>query len=97
MPDGFTLWFTGLSGAGQDDDRGDRRPRARAPRPARRVPRRRCGSPASFEGARLLEGGPRHEHRAGRLGRLAADAARRDGDRVGDLALRGDPAARLAR
>ena len=78
----------------QDHDRRDRRPRARAPRPPRRVPRRRRRPHAPLEGPGLLEGGPRHEHRAHRLGRLAADAPRCRGARLRDLALRGDAATR---
>ena len=74
----------------QDDDRAPRRARARPPRPHRRVPRRRHRAHAPLEGPRLLEGGPRHEHRADRLGRVAADAPRRRGDRRGDLAVRRD-------
>ena len=72
---GFTLWFTGLSGLGQDDDRAPRRPRARPPRPRRRVPRRRHGAHAPLEGPRLLEGGPRREHRAASAGSPRASRA----------------------
>src|SRR5439155_1276064 len=69
-----------------------RRARARPPRAGGRVPRRRHRAHAAVEGPRLLEGGPRHEHRAHRLGRLAADAARRRSDHGRDLAVRGDAA-----
>ena len=79
-------------GRRQDDDRAPRRARARPARPRRRVPGRRHRPHAPVEGPRLLEGGPRHEHRAHRLGRLAADAAGRRGDRGRDLAVRGDAA-----
>ena len=41
-----------------------RRARARPPRPRRRVPRRRHRAHPPLEGPRLLEGGPRHAHRA---------------------------------
>ena len=61
-------------GRGEDDDREHRRAGARAPRAARRAPRRRHRAHAPLEGARLLEGGPRHEHRAHRLGRVAPRA-----------------------
>ena len=74
----------------QDDDRAPRRARARPPRPRRRVPGRRHGAHAPLEGPRLLEGGPRHEHRADRLGRLAPHAPRRRRDRGRDLAVRRD-------
>ena len=63
-PGGFTLWFTGLSGVGQVHDRPSRRARARPSRARRRVPGRRQRADAPLEGARVLEGGPGHEHRA---------------------------------
>ena len=94
---GFTLWFTGLSGSGKTHDRPPRRPRARGARRDRRVPGRRHGPHAPLEGARLLEGGPRHEHRAHRLGRVAADAPRRRRHRRRDLPVRGDARRRRAR
>ena len=65
-----------------------------AARAARRPARRRRRARAPVEGSRLLEGGPRHEHRAHRLGRLAARPRRRRRRRLGDLAVRGDAAAR---
>ena len=55
-------------GLGQDDDRRARRSRAGAPRRADRVPRRRRRAHAPLQGPRLLQGGPRHQHRAHRLG-----------------------------
>ena len=79
-------------GRRQDHDRPPRRPGARGARQDRRVPRRRHRPHAPLEGPRVLEGGPRHEHRAHRLGRLPADAARRRRHRRRDLALRGDAA-----
>ena len=91
---GFVLWFTGLSRRGQDDDREHRRAGARAPRLRRRPPRRRHRPHAPLEGPRLLEGGPRHEHRAHRLGRLAHRARRRRRGRLRDLAVRGGAQAR---
>src|SRR5437763_784632 len=74
----------GVVGRRQDDHRRARAPRARTARAARRVARRRRGARAPLEGPRLLEGGPGHEHRPHRLGRLAAHAARRGGDRLRD-------------
>ena len=79
-------------GVGQDDDRAHHRAGARQARARRRVPRRRHGPHAPLEGPRLLEGGPRHEHRAHRLGRLAPHAPGRRRDRGRDLPVRGDPA-----
>ncbi len=76
----------------QVDDRPPGRPRARPARPRRRVPGRRHRPHAPVEGPRLLEGGPRHEHRADRLGRLAADPPGRRRDRGRDLALPRRPA-----
>ena len=67
----------------------DLEPRGVADRP----PRRRRRPDAPHEGPRLLQGGPRHEHRAHRLGRLAPRAGRRGRDRLGDLALRRGPPA----
>ena len=49
------------------------RPELERARPARRAARRRRRAHAPLVRARLLEGGPRREHRAHRLGRLAAD------------------------
>src|SRR5262249_41449925 len=49
--------------------------------------RRRRGARAPVEWARLLEGGPRQEHRPHRLGRVPAHASRRGGDRLRHLAL----------
>ena len=52
--------------------------RARSPRPRRRVPRRRHRPHALSKGLGF-EAGPRHEHRAHRLGRVAPDLpGRRD-------------------
>ena len=51
-------------GRRKDDDRPPGRARARPARARRRVPGRRHRSLAPVEGPRLLEGGPRHEHRA---------------------------------
>ena len=51
---GFVVWFTGLSGLGQEHARGDalgRAPRARRPR---RGARRRRGAHAPLEGSQLL-------------------------------------------
>ena len=76
---------------GQVDDRARDRARARQARPGRRVPRRRLGAPAPLQGPRVLEGGPRHEHRADRLGRLAAHAPGRRRDRRRDLPVPRDP------
>ena len=81
----------------QDDDRAPRRARARRARPRRRVPRRRHRPHAPLEGPRLLEGGPRHEHRADRLGRLAPHAPRRRRDRRRHLAVQRDARRRRAR
>ena len=91
-PGGFTLWFTGLSGSGKStiahvigpelDKRG-------------LVVEYLDGDTvrtAPLEGPRLLEGGPRHEHRADRLGRLAAHAPGRRRDRRRDLARTARPA-----
>ena len=77
---------------GQDDDRAPRRPRARPARRDRRVPRRRHGAHAPLQGPRVLQGGPRHEHRAHRLGRLAARPPRRRRHLRRHLSLRGDEA-----
>ena len=49
-PTASSLWLTGLSGAGQVDDRRPRRRRARGARPARRPPRRRRRPRAPLEG-----------------------------------------------
>ena len=65
---GFTLWFTGLSGTGKTTIAEHRRPRAREARRARRVPRRRRRPHPPLEGPRVLQGGPRHQHRPHRLG-----------------------------
>ena len=81
MLSGFTLWFTGLSGAGKTTIAEIVGPELERRGRDRRVPRRGRRSPAPLEGARLLEGGPRHEHRARRLGRLADHAAGRRGHR----------------
>ena len=72
---GFTLWFTGLSGTGKTTIAEHRRPRAREARRARRVPRRRRRPHPPVEGPRVLQGGPRHQHRPHRLGRRAASRA----------------------
>ena len=77
-------------GRRQVHDRAPRRARARPARLRRRVPRRRHRPHEPLEGPRLLEGGPRHEHRADRLGRLAADAPGRRRHRGRHLAVRGD-------
>ena len=79
---GFTLWFTGLSGAGKTTIAHLVGPELDRRGPHRRVPRRRHRAHAPVEGPRLLEGGPRHEHRAHRLGRVAPHASRRRGDRA---------------
>ena len=79
-------------GRRQDHDRAPRRARARSARPRGRVPRRRHRPHAPLEGPRFLEGGPRHEHRADRLGRVAPDPPGRRRDRGRDLAVRGDAA-----
>ena len=81
---------------GQVDDRARDRARARPARPGRRVPRRRLGPPAPLQGPRVLEGGPRHEHRADRLGRLAAHAPGRRRDRGRDLPVPRDTRRRRA-
>ena len=94
---GFVLWFTGPLGRGQDDDLEHRRAGARAARPPRRASRRRHRPHAPLEGPRLLEGGPRHQHRAHRLGRLAHRARRRRRGRLRHLAVRGDAAGTRAR
>ena len=49
---------------------------------------------APLEGPRLLEGGPGHEHRANRLGRVAIRPRRDSGRRGGDLPVRRGPPAR---
>ena len=72
MSKGFTLWFTGLSGAGKTTIAEIVGPELERRGLARRVPRRRRRPHASLQRPRVLEGGPRHEHRAHRLGRLAA-------------------------
>ena len=77
-------------GSRQDDDRARPRGGARAARRARRGARRRRRAHASLEGPRLLARGPRHEHRADRLGRLPVDASRGRCRGRGDLALRRD-------
>ena len=59
---GFTLWFTGLSGAGKTTISGTRERRAARPRLAGRGARRRRGPREPLQGPRLLQGGPRHEH-----------------------------------
>ena len=96
---GFVLWFTGLSAAGKTTIANIVAPELEQRGCRRRPPRRRRRAHAPVEGPRLLEGGPRHEHRAHRLGRLAARARRRGGGRLGDLAVRGDapPRARARR
>ena len=86
---------------------GSRASRARARRRSRTTSSRSSSGAASSSttstatssaptsrGPRLLEGGPRHEHRPHRLGRVAPRARRRGRDRLGDLAVRGDAAAR---
>ena len=77
-------------GRRQDDDRPRRGGRARAPRPPRRGARRRRRPDAPLERPRLLARGPRHEHRADRLGRVAAHASRCGGGRRRHLAVRHD-------
>src|SRR5919204_1819689 len=79
---------------GQDDDRAHRRARDRGARTDRRVPRRRHGADPSVERPRLLEGGPRREHRADRMGGVPADAPRRGRDRICHLPVRGGACAR---
>ena len=82
----------------QDDDRGSRRARSSSGAAASSSSSTATTvRDASLEGPRVLEGGPRHEHRAHRLGRLAPDAARRGRDRRGDLALQGDARRRRGR
>ena len=74
---GFTLWFTGLSGAGKttiSELVEDELTRARLPR---RDPRRRRRPREPLEGPRLLEGGPRHQHPPHRLRRRPAHPQRR--------------------
>ena len=92
---GFVVWFTGLSAAGKSTIADARR----APS-SRRAASSSTGSTATScathlsQGPRLLEGGPRHEHRPHRLGRLAARPRRRRRRRLGDLAVRGGAPAR---
>ena len=88
---GFTLWFTGLSGAGKttitkivEDELRERGLPARGAR-RRRRPR------APLQGPRLLQGGPRHQHPPDRLRRRPALPQRRAGDHRRDLALPRDP------
>src|SRR5919106_1318325 len=80
----------GALGFREVDDRPPRRPGARRARPRRRVPRRRHGAHAPLEGPRVLQGGPRHEHRANWLGRFAHHAPRRHRHHRRHLALRRD-------
>ena len=63
----------GALGLRQVHDRAPRRPGARRARRGR-VPRRRHRPHPPLEGPGLLEGRPRHEHRAHRLGRRASRA-----------------------
>ena len=87
---GFTLWFTGLSGSGKSTIAHLVGPAAGRARAHRRVPRRRHRPHAPLEGPRLLEGRPRHEHRAHRLGRLAHHPARGHGHHRRHLPVRRD-------
>ena len=88
---GFTLWFTGLSGAGKTTiSQAARGAPARA-RLEAGDPRRRHRPRKPLQGPRLLEGGPRHQHPPDRLRRRPAQPQRRAGDHRGDLPLRGDP------
>ena len=89
---GFAIWFTGLVGRGQVDDRRPRDSRARAARPrcrAARLRRRRAHAPLA--GARVLRRRTATPTSSASAGSRAASrgraAARR---RLGDLALRGD-------
>ena len=86
MRNGFTLWFTGLSGAGKTTiaeivgpqlEEGGRLVEYLDGDVVRTTP---------LEGPRVLEGGPRHEHRAHRLGGFASDPPGRRRSRLGDLA-----------
>ena len=65
------MWFTGLSEPGRRRSPSSSAPRSRSGRDRRVSGRRRRAYPP-LEGPRVLQGGPRHEHRAHRLGRLAA-------------------------
>ena len=80
----------GPVGRRQVHDRRPRDSRARAPRSGGRAARRRRRAHAPLEGPRLLQGGPRHQHPAHRLGLEPHHAPRRRHRRLGDLALRGD-------
>ncbi len=65
---GFTVFFTGLSGSGKEHDRQRAALEAAgAGRPADHAPRRRPGAQKPFERARFLEGAPRHQHPPHRL------------------------------
>ena len=96
---GLVVWFTGLSGAGQVDDRANVVEAELEQRGLRRrPPRRRRRAHAPLEGPRLLEGGPRRRT-SQRIGWVASRLARAGAavDRLRDLAVRGDAAHAFAR
>ena len=87
MHKGFTLWFTGMSGAGKSTIS---RAAGGAPaRPGRQGggARWRRGAHASFEGPGLRQRGPRRKHPPHRLRLRAALAQWRDRHRGGHFAL----------
>ena len=72
---GFTLWFTGLSGSGKSTIAHLVGPALDSAAPSSSTSTA-TRAHAPLEGPRLLEGGPRREHRAHRLGRRAAHQTR---------------------
>ncbi len=95
---GFTVFFTGLSGSGKStianallvEAAGDGRPAGHAAR-------RRHRAQAPLERARLLEGAPRPQHPAHRLRRVRDHEERRHRDLRADRAVRRDAQGSCAR
>ena len=81
------VWLTGLSGAGQVDDREPRRAEAARARQAHLPAGRRQRPPRPQQGPRLHRRRPRRERPARRRGRAADGGRRADRPRVVHLAL----------
>ena len=95
---GFTVFFTGLSGSGKSTiAQRAAGQAARDGRPAGDAARRRPGAQAPLVRARLLEGAPRHQHPPHRLRRLRDHQERRHRDLRADRSLRRACARRCAR